>query len=110
MTRLGCVRLIAAREVTAAEVEDVARRALDAANARVNGLAAPPFVPALEHAQDGPLSGVPFLIKDFGPMAKGVPFYCGSRGVPGVRPDHDSDFMTRVRAAGLVTLGLTTMP
>src|SRR3954447_3867575 len=107
---IGLRRLIAAGEVTAAEVEAVARRALHDANARVNGLAAPPFLPALEHAHDGPLSGVPFLIKDFGPMAKGVPFFCGSRGVPGVRPGHDSHLMTRVRAAGLVTLGLTTAP
>src|SRR3954463_10373719 len=107
---IGLGQLIAAREVTIAEVEAVARRALEAANARVNGLAAPPFAPALEHANDGPLSGVPCLIKDFGPMAKGVPFFCGSRGVPGVRPDHDSHLMIRVRAAGLVTLGLTTAP
>src|SRR3954469_22056523 len=107
---IGLRQLIAAREVTAAEVEAVARRALEAANAQVNGLAAPLFAPALEHADDGPLSGVPFLIKDFGPMAKDVPFFCGSRGVPGVRPDHDSDLMIRVRAAGLVTLGLTTAP
>src|SRR3954452_9621643 len=107
---IGLRELIAAREVTIAEVEAVARRALEAANARVNGLAAPPFAPALEHANDGPLSGVPFLITDFGPMAEGVPFFCGSRGVPGVRPDHDSDLMIRVRAAGLATLGLTTAP
>ena len=107
---VGLRELITAREVTAAEVETVARRGLDAANKRVNGLAAPPFTPALGHASDGPLGGVPFLIKDFGPMAKGVPFFCGSRGVPGIRPDHDSDLMTRVRAAGLVTLGLTTAP
>ena len=60
--------------------------------------------------RDGSLSGVPFLIKDFGPMAEGVPFYCGSHAVPGIHPDHDSDPMTRVRAAGLVTLGSTTAP
>jgi amidase len=107
---IGLRELIAAGEVTAAEVEAAARRALDAADARVNGLATPPFAPALEHADDGPLSGVPFLIKDFGPMARGVRFFCGSRGVPGVRPDHDSDLMIRVRAAGLATLGLTTAP
>jgi amidase len=107
---LGLRALPAAREVTAHEVEAVARRALDTANAALNGLASPPFTPALDHADDGPLAGVPYLFKDFGPMAEGVPFFCGSRGVPGVRPDHDSDLMTRVRAAGLVTLGLTTAP
>src|SRR4051794_38583328 len=107
---IGLRELLTAGEVTAADVEAVARRALDAANVAVNGLAAPPFVPALDHADHGPLTGVPFLIKDFGPMAEGVPVFCGSRGVPGVRPAHDRDLMTRVRAAGLVTLGLTTAP
>jgi amidase len=107
---IGLRELIAGGEVTTDEVQTVARRALDAANARVNGLAAPQFEPALEHASDGPLAGVPFLIKDIGPMAQGVAFFCGSRGVPGIRPDHDSHLMKRVRAAGLVTLGLTTMP
>ncbi|MFD0662032.1 amidase [Thermocatellispora tengchongensis] len=54
---------------------------------------------------------MPFLIKDIGPMAAGVPFFMGSRALgPGVPAAHDSDLMRRFRAAGLVTLGLTTMP
>ena len=107
---VGLRELIRAGEVTADEVEAVARVALLEANARVNGLAAPPFTPALDHDPDGPLGGVPFLYKDFGPMAEGVPFYGGSRAIPGIRPDHDSDLMKRIRAAGLRTLGMTTMP
>jgi len=106
----GLRALIAGGEVSADEVETAAREALDAANARVNGLAALPFTPALDHDPDGPLAGVPFLYKDVGPMAAGVPFYGGSRAVPGIRPDHDSDLMRRVRTAGLKTLGLTTTP
>ena len=86
-----------------------ARRSL-AADAEVNGLALPLFSAALDHAADGPLAGVPFLIKDSGPMAKGVPFGIGSRSLEGIRARHDSDLMTRFRAAGLVTLGLTTVP
>ena len=108
---IGLRELIAAGEVTAAEIEAVAREALSVANAAVNGLAAPPFDPALESDPDGPLAGVPFLIKDFGPVAAGVPFYCGSRALgDGVLARRDSDLMVRVRAAGLVTLGLTTCP
>ena len=108
---VGLRELIAADEVTAAEVETVARETLDAANGAVNGLAAPPFDPALDADPDGPLAGVPFLIKDFGPMAEGAPFYCGSRALgDGVVARRDSDLMTRIRAAGLVTLGLTTCP
>lgn len=106
---IGLRDLIAAGEVTPAEVEAVARQALDVANAE-NGLALPVFSPALDHAGDGPFSGVPFLIKDSGPMAEGVPFFLGSRSLQGVVAQHDSDLMTRFRTAGLVTLGLTTVP
>ncbi|WP_068923221.1 amidase [Planobispora rosea] len=107
---VGLRTLIRAGDVTAEEVEATARKALAAADEQVNGLALPVFSPALDHAGDGPFTGVPFLIKDHGPVAEGVPFFLGSRSLPGVVPDHDSDLMARFRAAGLVTLGLTTSP
>ncbi len=107
---VGLRELIAAGEVSATEVESVARQALDLVNPAVNGLAIPPFSPALEHAGDGPFAGVPFLIKDCAPMARGVPFFCGSRAIRGAVADHDSELMSRFRAAGLVTLGLTAAP
>ena len=68
---IGLRNLMRAGEVNAAEVEAVARQALDVANAELNGLASPLFSPALDHAADGPFAGVPFLIKDSGPMARG---------------------------------------
>ncbi|MFI6595062.1 amidase [Nonomuraea sp. NPDC050536] len=107
---IGIRELIGSGEVTAGEVEAAARQALAAVNEQVNGLAMPVFSPALEHAEDGPLAGVPFLIKDHGPVAAGVPFFLGSRAIPGVVPRHDTELMARFRAAGLVTLGLTTVP
>ncbi|MFG1708181.1 amidase [Nonomuraea sp. M3C6] len=107
---VGIRNLIRAGEVTADEVEAAARRALTVANAKVNGLALPVFAPALDHAEDGPFAGVPFLIKDHGPVAEGVPFFLGSRSLQGVVAQHDTDLMARFRAAGLVTLGLTTVP
>jgi amidase len=107
---VGLRDLIKAGEVTADQVEAAAREALQVVNAEVNGLALPAFSPALAHAEDGPFTGVPFLIKDHGPVAKGVPFFLGSRSLQGVAGRHDSDLMARFRAAGLVTLGLTTAP
>lgn len=107
---IGLRKLIASGEVTSGEVETVARRALAQADETLNALAVPLFTPALGHAGDGPLAGVPFLIKDHGPVAEGVPFFLGSRAVPGVVARHDSDLMARFRKAGLVTLGLTTVP
>ena len=103
-------RLVRAGEITAGEVESVARQALAWSDGVLNGLALPQFSPALDHTVDGPLCGVPFLIKDSGPMAKGVPFFCGSRSVKGAVARSDSEVMRRARAAGLVTLGLTTVP
>ena len=106
---VGLRELMRTGAVAAAEVEHAARHALEAANAELNALAMPLFGHALEHAADGPLGGVPFLIKDI-PMARGVPFCFGSRGLEGVVADHDSDLMLRFKAAGLVTLGVTTVP
>ncbi|GAA3613187.1 amidase family protein [Nonomuraea rosea] len=107
---VGLRDLIASGAVSAAEVEAAARRALAETEPKVNGLALPVFAPALAHAGDGPFTGVPFLIKDHGPVAEGVPFSLGSRALPGIITHHDTDLMTRFRAAGLVTLGLTTTP
>ncbi len=107
---VGLRKLIASGEVTPGEIETAARQALVEADRTLNALALPLFTPALAHAEDGPLAGVPFLIKDHGPVAEGVPFFLGSRAIPGVVAHHDSDLMARFRAAGLVTLGLTTVP
>ncbi|MBB5961240.1 amidase [Planomonospora venezuelensis] len=107
---VGLRELIGRGEVTAAEVEAVARRALEWADARVNGLTMPVFGTALGHCGDGPLGGVPFLIKDHGPVAEGVPFSLGSRALQEVAAWHDTDLMKRFRAAGLATLGVTTVP
>ncbi|MFI6503812.1 amidase [Nonomuraea typhae] len=103
--------LIRAGEISAAEVESLARTAIGRVNGRLNALATSLFDTAPAHSADGPLAGVPFLIKDIGPMAAGVPFFMGSRSLgPGVPARHDSELMRRFRAAGLAALGLTTMP
>ena len=81
---VGLRDLMSSGQVSAAEVERAARKALDAVNVPLNGLALPLFSPALQRADDGPLAGVPFLIKDSGPMAKDVPFCLGSRSLRGV--------------------------
>jgi amidase len=107
---VGLRELIRTGEVSVAEVEAVARYALDVADAELNALTLPPFEPALEYDPDGPLAGVPFLIKDSGPFARGVPFALGSRSIRGALALADHELMTRFRRAGLVTLGQTTAP
>jgi len=80
---VGLRQLIESGQVTAAEVADVARDALDLAHAELNALTLPLFSPALDAEPGGPLAGVPFVIKDSGPFARGVPFALGSRSVRG---------------------------
>jgi len=80
---VGLSELIRAGEVTATEVESVAREAIAQADADLGALTLPMFDPALDHRTDGPLAGVPFVIKDSGPFAKGVPFTLGSRSIRG---------------------------
>lgn len=107
---VGLRELIRAGQVSAAEVEAAARDAIELVNAELNALAVPLFEPALEYEPAGPLGGVPFLIKDSGPFARGVPFTLGSRSLRGAIAMDDHDLMTRFRAAGLVALGQTTAP
>ena len=59
---------------------------------------------------DGPLRGVPFLVKDLGNFEEGKTCDMGSRLGQGFVPDHPSTLMQRFRAAGLNTLGRTTTP
>ncbi|MCB6176740.1 amidase [Rhodobacter sp. Har01] len=59
----------------------------------------------------GPFAGVPFLGKDLGSAAAGLPVAAGNaalrrRAVPG----EDSTLFNRFRRAGLVPFGLTTVP
>jgi amidase len=106
----GLRELIVTGQVTPQEVEDVARRALTAAHADLHALTGPLHEPAGTHDPDGPFGGVPFLIKDSGPFARGAVFRLGSRAIRGAVADTDHELMARFRAAGLVTLGQTTAP
>lgn len=92
------------------EVETVARACLAKAGTDLNALTRPLFEPGLAHDPDGPLAGVPFVIKDSGPVARGVPFSLGSRALYGAVAAVDQDVMARFRAAGLVALGQSTAP
>ncbi|HEY9212659.1 MAG TPA: amidase [Ancylobacter sp.] len=59
---------------------------------------------------EGPLKGVPFLLKDLGAEAIDFPTNNGSRLFAGTRYAKDSAIYARIRAAGVVTFGRTTSP
>ncbi len=108
---VGLADLVRRREVTAAEVAQAAAEAVDAVDAELGALVLPRFETPLEHAADGPLGGVPFLLKDLVCHAAGVPQKAGSRLLgDGVPFPYDTELMGRFRAAGLATLGVTATP
>jgi amidase len=107
---VGLRELLRAGEVSEGEVVAVAREAIGAVDGTLNALAMPLFDAPLDHAADGPFAGVPFLIKNSGPVAEGVPFTMGSDLFEGAVAPCDLEIMRRFRAAGLATLGVTNVP
>ncbi|MBC9208710.1 amidase [Roseomonas aerophila] len=59
---------------------------------------------------EGPLAGVPYLMKDLGPTLKGRLQEMGSRLMQGNRATADSFLTSRIRNAGLNVIGRTTTP
>ncbi len=54
---------------------------------------------------NGPLFGVPTLLKDIGADYAGAPQRLGSRFIPASPSDHDSELVVRLRRAGLTMIG-----
>jgi amidase len=64
------------------------------------------------HLPNGPLRGVPFVLKDLGALSRGDPYAEGVKvaRAAGYVADHDSVVTERFRAAGLVCVGRTNTP
>ncbi len=109
--------LVAAGDATPAELAEAALAADRGGRPALNAVAVPlPEVgraaaadPALPR---GLLHGVPFLLKDAGACLAGLPQYAGSGLLRSLdsRAPADTVLGARFRAAGLVTLGKTTLP
>jgi Asp-tRNA(Asn)/Glu-tRNA(Gln) amidotransferase A subunit family amidase len=59
---------------------------------------------------DGPLSGVPFLLKDLNALCAGAVTTNGCRFFQGNMADHDTELVARYKKAGLVIFGKTNTP
>jgi amidase len=108
---VGLAHLIASQQVSAQEVQQLARQAILAVNPTLNALVGELFEEALPSSTTGPFAGVPFVIKDLSLHAAGVQIGMGTRlSGEGVVFPHDTELMTRFKRAGLVTLGRTATP
>ncbi len=111
---LGLAALVAGGAVTPTELLEAALARAGALNPRLNCLVhlAPDVARRMIAAglPEGPLRGVPFLLKDLGAEAADFPTSGGSRLLRDTRSPGDSALYARLRRAGLVTFGRTTAP
>jgi fatty acid amide hydrolase 2 len=113
------VRRIAARDVSPVEVVDAHIDRIAAVNGAINAVVAERFEDARREAEEAaarvragvrmPLLGVPCTIKEFVAVA-GMPQTGGILFRRGVRAEHDSPVVARLKAAGAIVLGVTNAP
>jgi len=111
---LGLAQLIQSRAVSAGEVLSAALDRIAQRNPRFNAvtftfedLARRQIAGGLPA---GPLSGVPYLMKDLYQLYAGAPVSNGSRLFDGFIADHDSTLVERLKAAGIVIVGRSNTP
>lgn len=112
---IDIARLVSAGELTAREVLEEAIRRTEAVNPQLNFLAFEAFDVALATANDaalpdGPLKGVPWLVKELANAWEGQPLTNCLPYLRDLRAPVDSETMRRLKAAGAIPFGKTTAP
>ena len=110
---IGQAELVRRGDVSPAELVGWAIERIEQLNPRLNAVVTPMFDHAVEAARSvaaGPLSGVPYLLKDLAVEASGVRFTEGSRFLQDNVSHYDSELVVRLRRAGLVVVGKTNTP
>jgi amidase len=105
----GLAKLIADKEVSAAELHTLAQERTAQVNPRINAIVRDiPVTPSAELS--GPIAGVPFLIKDIAQNYAGLPSSHGSRSLMATPVAEHSTVVQRWLDAGLVIFGKTNLP
>jgi amidase len=111
---IGLAALVHRGEVQPRELVEAAIERIEARDPAINAVVHRRFERALVEADgplpDGPLRGVPFLLKDLLGEIAGEPLTGGCRFLRDFRPSYDAEVVRRYRAAGLVILGRTNTP
>ena len=113
---VGLAALVRSGEVTAKELVIAAIERAEERNPALNAIIHRQYERAIREAEaplpDGPLRGVPFLMKDYKGREAGEPYHMGVRALREMdyRPTTDSGLALAFRAAGLIPIGRTNTP
>ena len=111
---LDLARLVANKEVSPLELLESAMQRAKTVNPKINALVTPHYNLAQEAInrglQDGPLKGVPFLLKDLHMSLKGTVTTNGSVFFKDAVAGYNSTLVERYQRAGLVIFGKTASP
>ncbi|MBT4642130.1 MAG: amidase [Deltaproteobacteria bacterium] len=111
---VGLAGLVRKGEVEPSELLETAIEHAEKINPQLNAIVNQMYDLARESISkglpNGPLRGVPFLLKDLGANYSGVSTTRGSRLFQDAIPDYDSELVKRYKNAGLVIFGKTNTP
>ncbi|GIX40816.1 MAG: amidase [Leptospiraceae bacterium] len=110
---IGLAELIKKKEVKPEEIIEIAIQSIEKINPKINAIIYKMYdeiEKQLQQNQDGPLYGVPFLLKDLITAYKGVPLTSGSKAYKDYIPYFDSELTKRYKKAGFIILGKTNTP
>ena len=103
-------------ETSPAELVTAAVEAAERLNPELNAIIHPAYERALAEAADelpdGPLRGVPMVLKDLDGLEAGAPYHGGVRALAnaGYVPTHSTWLVERFKQAGAVVIGRTNTP
>ncbi len=110
---LGLADLVRKGEVSPLELLEESIARTEKVNPRINAVIRPMYDIARQRASqplEGPFAGVPFLLKDLIASYAGVEMSSGSRFFKGFVPAKDSEYVKRLKKAGLTIFGKTATP
>ncbi|WP_026120029.1 amidase [Nocardiopsis potens] len=110
---VGLAGLVRSGEVAPAELLEAAIARAEQVGPALNAIVLPMYAEARERAAgplDGPLAGVPFLLKDLFQDYAGVPTSGGCRALRQVPAPRHAEVVRRWLDAGLVPFGKTNVP
>ena len=111
---LGLAQLVRLREVTPAELLDAAIARAELVNPHINAISGAMYdwarTAISRGLPDGPLQGVPFLLKDLGFAVQGIPSAFGSQLFANQVQRRSGEAVVRYLRAGLVPFARTAVP